>query len=188
MCTAELLVCVLSVLTTVLLGFNVWSAINANGKIKEIRSDMDERMNRMHDEFKDLQQLTNDRLAEETAKNNNQLDTQGRAFINLERSIIASRAQTEEDFVLMLVSMPESNSFPQAISHAITALDCWATIGNFDEASACVELITQLEGTVKLLDEKDKEKYQERVKNVPSQRRIKGIEQLYVIFNTKTNK
>lgn len=174
---------VLSFLVTVLLGINIWGAINVDERITKISEESDEKIDRMLDEFKGLEQQTSDRLNEQEERNKNQYDIQGRAFMNLERNIIASRAQIEEDFAKMLVKMPENNSFPQAIPHAIKALNSWATIGKYKSASACVLFVTLLEGTAKLLDDKEKEKLLNMVKDVPSQKNIKGIENLYVIFS-----
>lgn len=84
MCTAEFLVCALSVLVTLLIGYNVWSAINVNGRNREIRSDLDRRMIDMHDDFDGLIQRIDDRLDEQAERNNNQIETQRKAFANFE--------------------------------------------------------------------------------------------------------
>ena len=181
MCSAEFLVCVLSVLVTALIGFNVWSAINVKEMITKISEESDEKINRMLDEFKDLEQRINERLVRQRQLNNEHFDNQARAIEQLSRTTMMSRAQIEEDFAVMLAFMPESDSYPQLIPHSIRAMDVWAALREYEKAKACVAFLKKYKQGAELfkVTKEEKQRWMSLLIGVPNQDEIQDIQEIY---------
>jgi hypothetical protein len=156
---------VLSLLVAALIGWNIETALGIKKDVARID--------------RDINNIKNDINKIRTA-NKEESEKVREDSLNDCIRILATMEERLTEFCFKSHKKLRHKLFLQTIDHAVNSMDYWAKLGEYEEASKFVDVISKME---KYANEKKKKAILEKLKKMDGIQNIKGFELLFAIYS-----